>query len=235
MCSLAELLSDDPAWPLIQSWVVEASHEVVVLPTERTRGEATLHRLQVTTGSVLGAIALETGGLLIDHGWLRLLGAGSTELHGSLMNWNKIGDTSDVELPGHALIVGYDAIGGFFAINGGEFEGERGQVFYFAPNTLECESLERGYSDFVYWTLTGDVDRFYAELRWSGWRDELAGTSPDLGFALYPPPFAKDGRPLANVSRRLVPMRELWVVQQQYVHRLANVRTGAPIEFKVEE
>jgi hypothetical protein len=172
---------------------------------------------------------------LIDHLWLRLLGAGSSELQATLTNWNTIGDTSDIELPERALIVGYDAIGGFFAINGGEFEGEFGHVFYFAPDTLEWESLERAYSDFVHWALTGDVDRFYAELRWAGWRDELAGASPDLGFALYPPPFTKEGRPLANVSRRLVPMRELWVVQQEYVRQLRNVPEGARIEFKVEE
>jgi len=235
MRRVAELLSDESAWPLVESWIAAASNEVVVLPTERTRGEEALYRLQVTTHSALGAVALETGGILIDHGWLRMLGSGSAELHASLTNWNKIGDTSDIEPLESALIVGCDAIGGFFALNGGEFEGERGRVFYLAPDTLEWESLERGYSDFLYWGLAADLNDFYAELRWPGWQEELAGASPDLGFSLYPPPFTKEGQPLANVNRKLVPMRELWAVQQNYIRQLADVPEGATIKFKVEE
>jgi Protein of unknown function DUF2625 len=233
MRPVAELISEDPAWPHIESWIAESSSEVVVLPTERARAEETLHRLQVTTGSTLGAMALETGGILIDHGWLRLLGSGSTELHGSLTNWNRLGDAAGIEPPAHSLIVGYDAVGGFFAVNGGEFEGERGHVFYFAPDTLEWESLERGYTDFLHWALTGDLAGFYADLRWDGWRDELAGASPDLGFALYPPPFTKEGRPLANVRRKHVPMRELWGLQQDYARQLADIADGTRVKFTV--
>jgi len=124
---LAELLSDDPAWPLVRSWVGKATNGVLVLPTERARGEEALFRLQVTSRSVLGAVALETGGLLIDHDWLRLLGSGSRELHASLTNWNPIGDAPEIEPLEGALLVGYDAIGGFFAINSGGLTGRRGQ------------------------------------------------------------------------------------------------------------
>jgi hypothetical protein len=73
---LHELLSDDPAWPLIDSWINDAANDVRVVPTDRGRGEETLQALQVTTRSPLGAVALETGGLLVDHGWVRILGAG---------------------------------------------------------------------------------------------------------------------------------------------------------------
>ncbi len=80
-----------------------------------------------------------------------------------------------------------------------------------------------------------DLDDFYGGLRWTGWQEELSGASPDDGFLLHPPPFTKEGRPLANVSRELVPMRELWGVQQEYVRQLADVPDGATIQFKVEE
>lgn len=82
MRPLAELRSDDPAWPLIQTWISEATSEVVVLPSDRTRGEETLYRLQVTSHSALGAVGFEIGGILIDHGCLRLLGSGCEERRG---------------------------------------------------------------------------------------------------------------------------------------------------------
>jgi len=161
MRELAELLSDDPAWPVVQSWIAEANKDVVVLPTEGTRGEDALHRLQVTSHSVLGAVALKTGGILIDHRWLRVLGSGSSKLQASLMSWNRIGETREIDPLESALVVGYDAIGGFFAVNGGEFAGEAGDLFYFAPDTLEWESLDRSYSDFLHWALTTDLAAFW--------------------------------------------------------------------------
>lgn len=235
MRPLGALLDDDPAWPTVESWIGKARNDIVVLPTERERGEYALHRLQVTSHSTLGAVALETGGILVDHGWLRLFGAGSVEMQASFTSWNKIGDAPQIEPLQCALVVGYDAVGGFFAVNSGEFDGEQGHVFYFGPDTLQWGSLDRGYSEFVYWALTANLSDFYAELRWPGWQGELGSASPDLGFSLYPPPFVKDGRPLADVSRRLVPMCELWLIQQEYVRQLAEAPDGATVSFKIEE
>jgi hypothetical protein len=215
-----DLTHEDPAWPLVQSWLTRATNDVVVLPVTRTQAEKVLLQLQVTSSSVLGAVALETGGILIDHGWLRLLGSGSSQLQASLATWNKIGYDLEITPLAEGLIVGFDAIGGVFAINGGEFEGQRGNVFYFSPDTLGWMSLERRYSEFLQWALTADLDAFYAELRWAGWEEELANGTADLGFLLYPPPFTKEGRPTSNVTRHLVPMRELWDVQQEYVRQL---------------
>ena len=108
----------DPAWPRIQEWIAEAPHPIEILPAERPRGEQTLLRLQVTSRSVLGALALESGGILVDRGWLRLLGAGSERLNGSLLTWNGLGETGVEPLLPNAMLVAHDAVGGFFAING---------------------------------------------------------------------------------------------------------------------
>lgn len=235
MRPLDELLSNEPAWPLIQSWLEAATNEVVVLPAAREDAEAVLLQLQITTRSALAAVALETGGILIDRGWLRLLGSGCPQLRATLATWNTIGDQVEIDPPEHALIVAYDAVGGFFAINGGAFAGEQGHVFYFAPDTLEWESLDGGYSDFLRWTLTADLDTFYANLRWPGWEREVAEASGDQGFSLYPPPFTKEGRPISSASRQLVPMRELWLVQREYVRQLADVADGAEIRFQIKD
>ncbi|HEU0026524.1 MAG TPA: DUF2625 family protein [Ktedonobacterales bacterium] len=120
MRQLYELIDAvDPAWPLIQSWTAASGRLIEVLPAERPRGEATLIALQVTTHSALGAMALETGGILIDHGWLRLLGSGGQRMRGDLCSWNGFDGRDEITPLKDALIVAHDAIGGFFALNGG--------------------------------------------------------------------------------------------------------------------
>ena len=59
----------------MQQWVAEATNPVEVLPPpEGAIREKALVDSQVTTRSSMGAIIYETGGILVDHGWLRFLG-----------------------------------------------------------------------------------------------------------------------------------------------------------------
>ncbi|MBF5042381.1 DUF2625 family protein [Aggregicoccus sp. 17bor-14] len=211
MSGLVDQLVDkaDPALPLLQSWVKAAAHPVELLPPTRSQAEVVLLSLGVSTRSVLGTVAYETGGLLVGGGWLRVLGAGHERLPRDLAGWNGI-DASPPEprLPG-ALLVADDAVGGFFAVNGGRFKGPHGHVHYLAPDTLAWESLERGYSEFVHWALTGDVDGFYENARWEGWDADLRGLSGEQGFSVYPPLWAP--LPDGSVrSRKPASIEELW-------------------------
>jgi len=84
--SLKQLLqTETPAWPLVQEWFGKASNLIEVLPATRKDGEAALVAMQVTANSMLGAIALKTSGVLVDHGWLRLLGADSERMRDGLL------------------------------------------------------------------------------------------------------------------------------------------------------
>jgi hypothetical protein len=68
---------------------------------------------QVTTRSPMGAVVYETGGLLIDHGWIRVLGSGHPRLPQSLPDWNQ-GRTrrANEEILGFYLIAD-DVLGAF--------------------------------------------------------------------------------------------------------------------------
>jgi hypothetical protein len=66
MKSLGQLIErNDPAFPLIKEWASAAINDCMLLPPSANRGEILL-AMQVTTRSVMGAIAYETGGVLID-------------------------------------------------------------------------------------------------------------------------------------------------------------------------
>jgi hypothetical protein len=70
MRTLAELTATpDPAWPLVQGWLAEATNSVEALPPpDPRRRDAALLAVQVTLRSPLGAVVYETGGLLVDDG-----------------------------------------------------------------------------------------------------------------------------------------------------------------------
>src|SRR5688572_19719452 len=135
MRPLEELLDlDEPALPSVVEWAASSSRTVETLPVDAGAGAPNLFALQVTTRSTLGAIAYGTGGIIVDNGWLRMLGAGAPQLPRSIASWNKLDAPADQHrLPG-ALLVADDALGGFFAINGGGLPGPVGHVFYLAPD-----------------------------------------------------------------------------------------------------
>jgi hypothetical protein len=192
---------------LVDSWIALATNEVEVLPCTTEAGTRNLVLLQVTTRSPMGALGYGTGGVLVDHGWVRILGAGNQRMGRSIVSWNGR-DIGKERLPG-ALLVADDAIGGFFAINGGRFSSQAGSVYYFAPDTLAWEDLDTSYSDWLVWLLTGNLETFYAQSRWPHWCEDTKTLHGDRGLCIYPFPSA-EGPPFGERTRGEVPIDELW-------------------------
>jgi hypothetical protein len=188
------------AWPLVKGWIDEAANAVTVLPVDAQAGRDALAALGVTERSVLGALAVHTGGLVVDHGWLRVHG-GPT-----LPQWR---DRLD-----DAFVIGHDVVAGFYSVGRDD-----GEVRYLAPDSLEWERMEMSHATWVHWTLTGDLDTYYADLRWPGWQQETAALPPDTGFTLYPPPFTREGRPVAGATRGPTSTAELWNLQHHLIHQ----------------
>lgn len=171
MRSLTELIAGDSAWPLVNEWLADAEHPVEVLAAGEDIAAEALLAVQVTTRSPMGAVILNSAGILVDSGWLRFLGSGGhPRLERSLPQWNE----------GRAegfCICADDVAGGFFALNGGALGAQMGEVFYFAPDTLEWMALGIGYSDFFAWSLSERLEQFYVDLRWPGWREDVERAS----------------------------------------------------------
>jgi len=203
MRDLDELLSNDPAWPMVQELISAATNHVEVLPPDQnTRGEA-LVQTQVSTRSPMGAVIYETGGILVDHQWLRILGSGHPRLPRSLPAWNE-----RLDQPG-LWFVADDVLGGFFAINGGALPSAPGSMSRFSPDTRKWADLEMGYSDLLAWCLEGDLAKFYADQRWPGWVSDVARVGGDGGFMVYPF-LSAEGPRIAERTRTEVPIHELY-------------------------
>lgn len=208
MKTLQELINhNEPGWPLVQQWVNEATNSVEVLPppTDDVRGKALLD-IQVTTRSPMGAVIYETGGIFVDHGWLRFLGSGHSRLPRSVPDWNLGRSFSEFGQQPAFVLIADDVIGGFFAIDGGGLNVERGKVCYFAPDTMNWENTDKGYSDFLIWAFRGDLEKYYSSVRWTGWKEDMKNVRGDQGFSIVPfllseePPLDKRSRKLASIA-----------------------------------
>lgn len=218
MRPLQELIDpQDPALPLVQKWAAAAVRPVELLPPSPARDEV-LYRTQVTTRSPMGAVAHETGGILIDHGWLRVLGSGSDRLARTLPGWNE--GRSD-----GFYLVADDTVGGFFALNGGALGPDRGQLYYFAPDSLNWEPMSIGYSQFLQWAFAGRMEAFYEWIRWPGWDADVPRLHGDRCYTFYPFLFTLEGQG-GSGRRGEVPVQEAWDFQMEMRAQLGSAPAG---------
>lgn len=94
-----------------------------------------------------------------SRGRLRILGSGCKRLNRGIYDFTLGKSFAEARRMPSYLLVADDVLGGFFAINGGAFAGEAGNVFYYAPGSGE----------------------------WEGRREDVASLSPDKTMFALPP------------------------------------------------
>ena len=226
--TLEELVSEDSAWPVLLDWVEASSLDVEIIEADPDSRAASLLAAQVTTHSMLGALLWNCGAVSIDHGWIRLLGAGAGSLDGA--HPQRLHDPrGDRMFDG--VVVAYDVLGGRFAIHGGGLDAiPPGEVIYWAPDSLEWESTGKGHSAIVEFLLSGGVAEFYADLRWPGWEADSEGLAVDQGLSAYPFAWSREGRG-PNVSRRAAPLHEIIAVAEEAARQLRGYPDGTPFDI----
>jgi Protein of unknown function DUF2625 len=209
MKQIDELINEmEPGWTLVLEWINSAKNKVEILPCDTVKAKDALYKMQVTTRSPMGAIIYSTGGLLIDNGWIRILGSGNTKLQRTLPDWN-MGKTINEygEMPSF-LLVADDAVGGFFAINGGELGKDLGKVYYLAPDNLNWEPLELTYTQFLLFCFNHDLNKYYEGLRWKSWKKDVATLDGNKVYNFYPFLWTKEGKNIDKNSRKQIPVEE---------------------------
>lgn len=199
---------DKPAWPRITRWITAAGVKAVVRPAARAQGEAVIYRLQVSASASLGGLALNAAGLVIDHGWLRVLGAGDEGMAG-LADWNNL--SGGGQRP-RLLVVAHDAMGGIYAVNGGALAGPPGQVHFFSPQDITWTDTGLLHGAWLKAVLGGALSW---RPDWVGRDEEIAALRPDEALLVEPPLFADDPQPMDTRTRRVVSAGELWQAHRE--------------------
>lgn len=198
----------DSAWPFVEEMIQSAKNKVEILPAEPSKAENALFKTQVTTRSPMGAIVYTTGGILVDDGWIRILGSGNAKLSRSLPDWNKGKSFKEFGEPCYFLLVADDAVGGFFILNGGGLGEDLGKIYYFSPDNLEYEPLDISYTQFLDFCFNNDLEQFYKGNRWENWRKEVSELSGDQAFAFYPFLWTEEGKDINKNSRKAISVEE---------------------------
>lgn len=198
-------------WGLIKSLIAKAKNKVEVLPSQPVNADDTLYH--ILQGSTMGVIIHETGGILVDGGWIRILGSGGAKMNRSLTEWNNKRLITDGVQHAPSLLVADDAIGGFFAINGGDLGGDIGSIYYLSPDNLMLESLNLGYADFLNFCFSGNLDEFYKGLRWKNWRADISTLSGNQAFSFYPYLWSAEGKNVDKDERKIVPVAEIFTFE----------------------
>ncbi|WP_187775500.1 DUF2625 domain-containing protein [Flavobacterium johnsoniae] len=198
----------DPGWTLVEDWIKTAQNKVEILPADAAKAKEALYKTQVTTRSSMGAVVFNTGGLLIDDGWIRILGSGNSKFDRTLPDWNKGKTFTEFGEAPPYLLIADDAIGGFYLLNGGGLGTDIGKIYYFSPDNLEYEPLDVTYSEFLGFCFNNDLDKFYEGNRWNGWREEVSKLKGDEVFNFYPFLWTAEGSDINKISRKIIPVQE---------------------------
>jgi Protein of unknown function DUF2625 len=189
----------DAAWDEVQAAAVAGPYPVEVLSADPASSVRCLAALGFTRQPWLGAVVAHPAGLLVDHGWLRVLGSGGRGLPDVVSRADpKVG----------RLVVAHDVLGGLFIWMPAAPQA-RPTVHYFGPDDLGWQDLGQGYADWLYAVLHGSLTGFYDTLRWPGWEAEVAAVELDHGIHTWPPPWTAEGKDLSAVARKPIPIGEL--------------------------
>ncbi|WP_343522383.1 DUF2625 domain-containing protein [Pedobacter sp.] len=210
LISIEKLINKtDPAWPLVKKWIDSAKNKVEVLPVDSAKAKEVLYHTQTTTYATLGSVIYNTGGILVDNGWIRILGSGSEKLNRNVAEWNK-GKTLEEygdNLP--YLLIADDAVGGFFAINYGGLGKDIKNVYYLEPNSLTWQPLGAGYGEFLIFCFDSDLSKFYKGLRWSSWDKFISNLDGNKTYS-FRPYLWQEGTDIEKCSRKLVGIEEMY-------------------------
>ena len=149
---------------------LSSERKITILESDNNKAALISRMYDIEQESFFATVVYGTGGVVIDN-WVRLLASGERDI----ATWN---DTLQID---NYFVVADDILGGLFAMNK-----QSSVIEYFAPDTLEWESLELYYPHFVKWLLEGDIDLFYSDLRWDNWQSDVEMLSFNDGIAFFP-------------------------------------------------
>ena len=197
------------AWSDFESWKEAATNEVVLFPPDSNRALFALYQNDIDPGSMLAAFILHSGGMLADHGWIRVLGSGCPEFMRGFKDWNA-GKNKPGKGGSYFLLIADDVVGGFFALKmDPDMKLNAAKVWYFGSNNLQWVNTGLNYPTFLRFCMSGDLAGFYSDFRWKGWQEEITVFNTRHTIGCYPLLWTREGKEL-KVNRKVLPLRILF-------------------------
>jgi hypothetical protein len=106
-------------------------------------------------------------------------------------------------------------------------------MYYWAPDSLDWEPMNIGFTDFFVWSLSDRLAQFYESLRWPSWKADVAQLSGDRCFSFLPELWTKEGS-VTKSHRETVPVGEAFDLKVYIVGEL-NKKISEGESGKAEE
>jgi len=211
MKPLSELLNNQKkGWDVITQWSSNARNKIEILSKDNLRADSALYQSQLEASSPLGAVVYGCGGILIEDGWIRILGSGCTRLDRSLPDWNKGKSTFKSKDQSNFLLVGDDVIGGIYGMKTeGPDNTTIGKIYYFGPNSLQWEATGLSYIGFINFCFSGNLQSFYGDFQWHNWQEEVKRINGNEVISCYPLLWTKEGKEMKS-NRKIVSIQKQW-------------------------
>lgn len=187
------------------------SQNIISMEKANDETQKILEKLPVNEQSVLGQIVLNVSQIVVN-GYLRVLGGDSLViLNECVKKYHR----------GNKLVIAYDIFGGIYAIGNGDFESEKRNIWYFAPNSLEWEPLGITYPQFIAWICSENIKDFYIDFTWSGIENVIKDVKRNQAILIYPFLWANECN-IETAKKTLVPLEELIAINQDYKKMILN-------------
>ncbi len=206
-------------WGKIYSMFEDSNRNISIYKGIESVGIQELSNLGINKDSALGGIILNTAGVCVDN-WIRIIGQSNDE-HGGICKYNRLGKDIECDFVKGMLIVAQDVVGGLFAVNVSKFSEDINNIWYFAPDTLEWESLDMDYAEFIEWVVDGNVDEFYVNMRWNTWKEDCKDIHFEQAYLIYPFLWAKECD-LSTATKRIVPFEEMKAINLEYAKKFSE-------------
>src|SRR5688572_20171767 len=96
---------------LLDEWLVAAGSRARVLSPGPRAADVTV-ALGVSHRALLHAVATRVGAVLVDDGWVRVLGGGADGQCADLASWNGLGIAPVLTTTPNLFVVAFDVLGG---------------------------------------------------------------------------------------------------------------------------
>lgn len=155
--------------------VIKTSANTITMEQNIELNFDVLEQIGIPETSTLGQVILHVRKLVVNK-YLRILGEDIWKIN------NKVKSI----YPGDKTIIATDIWGGLFAISNGDFPGNKSVIWYYAPDTLQWESIDIDYPHFITWVLSKKFNQFHSSFMWSNIDDILNSVSDQQGIFIYP-------------------------------------------------
>lgn len=200
-------------WNEIYNMLNKSTNNVIV--KKQNKVDDILKKMGINENSTMGQIIINTSGIIVDN-IIRVYANGNDLDSHNIYNYN-------LELEkclGHnKLIIADDIFGGLYAINKGSSKTHVGEVGYFAPDTLEWESLGINYSEFIAWISSSNLNEFYNSFKWEKFHHDIKKVKFNQAVLIYPFLWSNECN-VETADKKIISSRELIALNLEHKEKL---------------